>query len=528
MREELLQYFQSEAKTQHNPSFPPNYVSREALNKAQGHSVDKDVEEFCQQPNGLPTNQQWLFQLPNRDRDSYTPRPQKLPPGLPMPNIGNTHLSQIQQSKYDNTSADKDRGNSQPLNNFHDFSDVFRPQSEINNTGFHPYYDDHYIQSSAKPINNEQYVPQDINHLVSSFQSFMAGEHDSLCHGDFPNMHRQTVGMHHEDSMAEQWKITSPAMSTQSTSAMQSQKQLVGEFGTVQMERNGGVRQQTLKRDAFQDLPGFSPHNTEYFQQPKPFSASLNLPNQYQSKMNMHRENTSLPINMSMNQYSKHHMQQSQMQSKIKPQMQKEKKRMHMSGFLGEGFPTRPLTNSNMRGGDKQQPFSQNPYFDHLGSMQSQIFDGENSMVRAGNTQQLMPLMYPVSDPRRHSSMPINSYNFSSRSTLPFGSSVPGMDVGDMMSANESAAFNSYVSDMMTHRGESTYHGMASATSMVMNQGGPVIQLYFYLDKCYEQWRSLEKERKRVCFPNLIFCLVRECPGVILKSSSHLLSKVFS
>ncbi|XP_044036085.1 meiosis-specific coiled-coil domain-containing protein MEIOC [Siniperca chuatsi] len=495
LREELIQYFQSEAKTQHNPTFPPNYVSCEALSKVQGLSVDKDVEECSQQSNGLATNQQWLFNLPNRDRDSYTLRPQKLPPGLPMPNIGNTYLSQIQQSKYDNMSADRDRGNSQPVNNFPDLSDVFRPQIEMNSPCFHPYYEDHYIQSSTKPISNEQYVPQDINQLVSSFQSFMAGEHDSLCRGDFPNMHRQTVGMHHEDSMVEQWKITSPAMSTQSSPAMWTQKQLVGEFGTVQMERNGGVRKQTFKRDAFQDQPGFSPQNTEYLKQPKPFSASLKLPNQYQSKMTMHRENTSLPINMSMNQYSKHHIQQGQIQSKIKSQMQKEKMRMHMSGCLGEGFSTRPLTNTNMRVGDKKQVLSQNPYFDHLGSMRSQRFDGETTMVSAGITQQLMPLLYPVNDHRRHSSVPINSSNFSSRSTLPYGSGVPGMDVGDVMSANECAAF----SDMMTRRGENTYHGMSSAmtSSMGMNQGGPVIQLYFYLDECYEQWRCLEKERKR-------------------------------
>ncbi|XP_038560299.1 meiosis-specific coiled-coil domain-containing protein MEIOC [Micropterus salmoides] len=493
LREELLQYFQSEDKTQQNPNFPPHYVSCEALSKAQGLSVDKDVEEFSQQSKGFATNQQWLF---NGDGDSYTLRPQKPPPGLPIPNMGNTCLSQMQQSKYANTSADRDRGNSQPLNNFPDLIDVFRPQTEMKSPCFHPYYEDHTTQSSPKPISNEQYVPQNINQLVSSFQSFMAGEHDSLCRGDFPNMHKQTVGMHHEDSMVEQWKISSPAMSTQSTPVVWTQKQLVTEFGTVQTERNGGVRKQTFKHDAFQDLPGFGPQNTEYFQPTKPFSASLNLPNQYQSKMTMHREKPSLPFKMSMNQYPKHYIQQEPIQSKFKPQMQKEKMRMHMPGFLGEGFSTRPLTNTNMRGGDMKQALSHNPYVDHLGSMQSQRFDEETTMVSAGNTQQLM---YPVNDHRRHSSAPINSSNFSSRSMLPYGSGVPGMDVGDMMSANECAAFNSYASDMMTRRGESTYHGMGSAMtmSMVMNQGGPVIQLYLYLDECYEQWRCLEKERKR-------------------------------
>ncbi|XP_067472547.1 meiosis-specific coiled-coil domain-containing protein MEIOC [Thunnus thynnus] len=492
LREELLQYFQSEAKTQHSSNFLPNFVSREAFSKAHGQSVDKDVEEFCQQSNGLTTNQQWLFNLPNGDKDSFVVHPQKLPPGLQIPNMGNTYQSQIQQSKYDNMSADTDRGNSQPVNNFPDFSNVFRPQSEMNSPCFDLYYEDHYNQSSAKPISNEQHAPQDINQLVSSFQSFMAGEHDSLCR-DFPETHRQTVGMYHDDSMVEQRKITGTAMSTQSTPAMQTHKQLVGEFGIVQRERNGEVRKQTSRRDGFQDLPGFSPQNTEFFQQPKPLSASLNLPNQYQNKMTLHRENTSLPINVSMNQYLNHHIQQGQIQNKIKPQMQKEKKRMHMSGFVGESFSTRPLTNTYMREGDKKQALSQNPYVDLLGSMQFQRFDGENR-----NTQQFMPLMYPVNDPRRYSRLPMNSSSFSSRSTLPYASGLPGPDLGDM-SANESAAFNSYLNDTMTRRGESTYHGMATAmtSSVMMNQGGPVIQLYFYLDECYDQWRSLEKERKR-------------------------------
>ncbi|TKS92195.1 Meiosis-specific coiled-coil domain-containing protein MEIOC [Collichthys lucidus] len=384
-----------------------------------GQSLDK---EFSQHSNGLATSQPWLFNLPNGDRDSYTPRPQKLPP-------------------------------------------------------------DHYIQNSAKTTSSEQYMPQDINHLVSSFQSFMAGEHDGLCHGDFQNMHRQT-GMRHEESMAEQWKITGPAMQTQ--------KQLVGEFGTAQMERNGDAGNQTFKCNAFQDVPAFSPQN---FPQPnQPFPGSYNLPNQYQNKMTFHRENSSLPINMSMNQYSKNHIQQGKIQNKIRPQMQKEKKRMPTSGFPGEGFSTRPLTNSNMRGGDKKQVILQNMYFDHLGSMHSPKFGAENSRISAGNTQQLLPIMYPVNDPRRHSSVPINSSSLNFRPLLPYGGGVPGMDMGEMTSPDKPAASSSCVSDMMTCKGESAHHGMASN---VMNQGGPVIQLYYYLDECYEQWRCLEKDRKK-------------------------------
>lgn len=475
MREGLLQYFQSEAKVQQNHTSSPNYVSRDAFSKVHGQAPDRGIEEIYQHSNGLTTNEQSLFNLPNGNGDSCTFHPHKLPPGLPVPNVGNTYLLQMQQNKYE-MSADKDRS-SQPMINFPDLSDTFRPQREMKTPFFGLFSEDLYTQSSTRFSTNEQHVPQDINQLVNRLQSFMNGERDSFCPGDFPTMHKQTLGTQQEDSVAEQWKFTSPPLSAQST--IQTPKQTIGEFGIVQMERNGGVRKPTFNYNAFQDLPGCSPQNIENIHQPQPFSASLNQPNQYHNKMAAHT---------GLNQYSKHHFQQSQIQKQNNPHLKKD----NTAAFLGDGVSARPKINNHVREGDKKRVLSHNPYLDFQGSMQR--YDGENSIFCAGNTQQFMPLMYPTNDQRRNSGIPVGSIR-----ALSNGSRVAGLDARDA-AANESAAFNCYVSDLMTHRGESAHHGMAPAASTpaVVTQRAPVVQLYFYLDECYEQWKSLEKERKRV------------------------------
>ncbi|KAK2833185.1 hypothetical protein Q5P01_017074 [Channa striata] len=480
LREELLQYLQSESKVQHSSTFPANTFS-----KTQGQSIVRDIEEICQYSSSVGTNQQLLFHLPNGDRDSYTPYPQKLSPGEPVPNIVNTYLPPRQQSKYENVSFDKDRESAHLMNNLPDLSNVFSCQSKMNSPSVDPCYEDCYTQNITRPKNIELPVPQDINQLVSSFQSFMAVEHDSFHCRDFPDMNKQLQGMHHE----EQWQFTIPPLSAQKTPAIQTPKQLLGEFGTVQRKKNEEVGKQIFKHDAFRDLPCFNPQNTEYFQQPKPSSAYLKHPKQYQNNMTMHREN----ININTNQYSKHCTQERQVQSEVKPQLFKDKKMMDMSGFLGDGFSGIPLPNTLAREEDKKPALSQPLYFALRGSMQPQKFDGENSIVSTGNTHQIMPPIYNVNDPRRYCSIPINS-----RSMLPYRNGVPGLDVGDMVPANESAHCSSCVSDMMTQRGEGTY-SMASVftTPMVMNQGGPMVQLYPFVNECYEQWRCLEKERKK-------------------------------
>uniref|UniRef100_A0A3Q3B9G5 Uncharacterized protein n=3 Tax=Kryptolebias marmoratus TaxID=37003 RepID=A0A3Q3B9G5_KRYMA len=475
LREELLQYFKTEAKTLNNPS---NHLSHETFSKAQQHLVDKVGDELSQS-SGLAGNQQWLFNLPNGD--DHSPRPQKLPPGLPVLKMMNTNPSQMQQSKYISMLPYIDRGNDQTLNSFPELSDIFRQQNEMNGSSFDSFHEDQYTKSSLNPFSNENYVPEDVNQLVSSFQSFMPCD-DSICHEEFPNMHKQTLGSHKDQGLPEHWNITSPTM--------QIQKQLLGDLGSVQRGKIGEMKKKQFKLDAFQDLPDFSSQHMEYFPKPKGLSSHLNFTNHHQSKTAMQREN----FNLSMNQYAKHQIQQSQMQAKIKSQMEREKMKMQMSGFLGDGFSRRQQSNAHMTEGNKCE---QNPYFDFQGNMQYQRLDGENTVVCSGTPQQFTPLMYPAGDLRRYSSTPMNS-NFNCRSSLLCENGVPGVDKSGLMSPNEAAAFNSVVSDMKTYRGENTYHGMVSAmAASLTNHGGPVMQLYFYLDECYEQFRSLEKDRKR-------------------------------
>lgn len=485
LKDEPLLHYQLEAKTPNKPNFPLNNVSSEALNTSWSMNID------FQHSSEEASSQQWHFDVLEGNRDTYTPCTQRLPPGLPVPNIGNTYLSEIQKNKYESASVDKNRGNIKHLNNFPDPSNIFSPQEKTNSAFLHPYFEEPGLQSSPKPITNDHFGAQDIDQLVSSFQSFMAGAQCGSSHGDFPNMHRDTAAIHNEDRMFQQWKITSPAMQPRSAPEMQTQKEIVGEIRKVEKERNEVMRNDKIQ-NAFQGPHGFSPQNTEYLEHSKLFNEYVTLPNQYPNKMTMHRENTSLPINTRENPFLNH---QDQIQNQIKPQMQKENKKKPMSSFLREGSSMRHVTNCNMRRGDNKQPHSQT--FDLFGIVQSQNFDGANSTVSAQNTQQRPPLMYPVNDPRRHSNM--NSSHFKPRSSPAYGSGLPGMDMGDVMSHNEFTAYSS-LGDPMACRRVSTYPGITSQsmTALMMNEG-PMIQLYFYLDECYDQWRCLEKERRKVC-----------------------------
>ncbi|XP_021480537.2 meiosis-specific coiled-coil domain-containing protein MEIOC isoform X1 [Oncorhynchus mykiss] len=193
-------------------------------------------------------------------------------------------------------------------------------------------------------------------------------------------------------------------------------------------------------------------------------------------------------------------------------EMQLDKSRMHMAGLVADGCSptqcldgkTRPQTSTHMTGDvDKKQGLLQNPYLDLLGSMYgSQRFGGGNGTVNAGKNPAFLPCMYQaMNDPRQNSChMSLNSASFNSRSSFPYGGSIPPMDLCDLLPDGEFAAFNPYLNDMMGSSGENPYPGMMGglrSPRIMRNRGGPMSQLHFHLEECYEQWRVLEKERKK-------------------------------
>lgn len=390
-----------------------------------------------------------------------------------MPNTNNAYQSQMQKERHDSTTVKEKRGNKNYLDSFLDLSNVFNPQSEATTPYFHSHSEDN-IYNSVKPTSKEQYDSQDPSQLVTGFQTFMTSEHDVSFHGNFADVYRETQSRRDEDWMGEHWKYTSPSMPTHITPAVQTTKERVG----VQMERNGVMRNEMVNCEGIQNLHGFSTQNTEPFQQPKMFSGSVSLANHYQTKMTMQKKNNLLPFDLKNNQCL---TQEDHIQSKIKSQMQKEKKRM--SGIHGENLYTSHIANCSTKGREKNQ---QN--MDHFEIMQAQRFGG----------QQSASCVYPVNDPKRHLSM--NSSNYHSRSTLSYGNPDPSVLMGNMMSANEFIALKAVVNDLMTQRGDPTYHGLNSAMTSVMMDDVPVVQLYLYLDECCDQLRCLEKERKKVCF----------------------------
>ncbi|KAL8175695.1 UNVERIFIED_CONTAM: hypothetical protein K2H54_005235 [Gekko kuhli] len=94
----------------------------------------------------------------------------------------------------------------------------------------------------------------------------------------------------------------------------------------------------------------------------------------------------------------------------------------------------------------------------------------------------------------------LGSNRFPLKSTHPFGHSViPLMDSYDLFSYDDLSHLYPYFNDMMY--GDSSFTGFMPTFGFqrpMKTRSGPASELHIRLEECYEQWRALEKERKRI------------------------------
>lgn len=108
---------------------------------------------------------------------------------------------------------------------------------------------------------------------------------------------------------------------------------------------------------------------------------------------------------------------------------------------------------------------------------------------------------YMMGDLRHNQSFQqLGSNGFPLRSTHPFGHSVvPLLDSYDLFSYDDLSHLYPYFNDMMY--GDNSFSGFVPTFGFqrpIKTRSGPASELHIRLEECYEQWRALEKERKKV------------------------------
>ncbi|KAB5553681.1 hypothetical protein PHYPO_G00041420 [Pangasianodon hypophthalmus] len=170
------------------------------------------------------------------------------------------------------------------------------------------------------------------------------------------------------------------------------------------------------------------------------------------------------------------------------------------TGFVADAHPSLRFgvksksTAGFLKEADKKKGLLQNPY-----RILSNMYAGQARHNGAKPApSQMFPCLYQ---------MGVSGQNpcqmFPSRSPLTYGGSVPVVDLSELRPDAEFPALNPYLQEMLGPNlagGDGPFPGLISSlrsSNQSNSHGGPMSQLHYYLEECYEQWRVLEKERKK-------------------------------
>lgn len=152
-----------------------------------------------------------------------------------------------------------------------------------------------------------------------------------------------------------------------------------------------------------------------------------------------------------------------------------------------------------LRERDKKQGLLQSP-FQILGNM----YAGQSRPRRACSSPpkpvpvQMFPCLFQMTGSGKNP-----CHLFSSRSSFPYNGSMPVLDTSETLPDVDLKAMKPHLQDVMgssTGEGDGLFLGFLSSlrsAKVSRNRGAPACQLHHYLEECYEQWRMLEKERKK-------------------------------
>ncbi|XP_072549917.1 meiosis-specific coiled-coil domain-containing protein MEIOC, partial [Salminus brasiliensis] len=573
MKQDSLQYLNSEAKVQSSSGMQPNRLCPEPMERDSNQSTDiyQHFSSFD------VSDSSWLFSACNGESDAYSPGVQDLtrpPPGLGIPPAVNAYIAKTQAGKSEHGMPGKDNSFCSTSDDLYENMDTFNDSccspNKMNDSYFSPFQDTSVL--SRHKSHRMPHSMQDVDKLANNIQALLVGEQDDV----FKSESAQNNFMKLQDENMFDLK----SHPFQKISALVSQmpslkKDLMGSLGE---QRGGDVgKGLPLQNDyAIKDFPGFG-QPPDYFEPPKSFQSHLHPSGPHQSKESSQRD-TRTP-QTSLHQY--YHGQSNQYQShtklsakaSIRPDhqgisklmshsvtefvplassqqrptgrvfndfvqgdgvslqgrmgqtglglgleslrnmagsgdggnfsVQLDKSRLQAAaatGFTSEGhnsqqFGVKPKPLASFpRETSKKQGLLQNPY-QILGT----IYAGQARHNGAGSSQakpvpaQMFPYMYQVGDPRQ------NPYHwFTSRSLLP---SVPLLEMSDLLPDGEIPTLNPYLQELIGPNTASVdFPGFMStlrSPKFSKSRGGPMSQLHQYLEECYEQWRMLEKERKK-------------------------------